>query len=303
MIHTASFNYETYEDAGVGVNAAFLCDISQELSNQLSRNVRQGQYYKVVGIDMTLDIPESLPLIETTKCTVKGRLRYFAPTQGRCAAYRAGFKTVMAQMKAAGITPSKNKAYDFRVTPREIDNYYPNPVFGPIYNLATLDGTNRLSLTDGTSVGAELFDTHNLSVEPTATGTPAFSEGLTSRMMGTPLDFVLDEGFIQGGNPNIANTEMEEISFVMAWDGENEQAVPFNWRPDPALYLPIMCGHVEIVLDEIVADGDEPGPPPTFAGVEINCAIHVAGWKSIMSDPKTKSTSSTKSHGKKTSKK
>jgi hypothetical protein len=43
-----------------------------------------------------------------------------------------------------------------------------------------------------------------------------------------------------------------------------------------------MCGQVEIVFDEIVGDG---AIIPDIDGVEVNVAIHIAGWKSILGSP------------------
>ena len=47
QIHTVNYNYEIAEAATKGPSNAFLCDLSQSLSEQLQRNVRQGNYYKI----------------------------------------------------------------------------------------------------------------------------------------------------------------------------------------------------------------------------------------------------------------
>lgn len=288
QIHTLNYNFETLA-TGTGTSNAGLCDISQELSSQLQRNIHQAQYFKCVGIDLTLDSAEG-GIFGGDKATVKGRLRYYAPTQGRCEAYRSAFKAMMSQMKLQGVNHQLNKLYDFRVTLRD-QAFYAMNVLNPsteLFNLATLDGINMLSLTDGTIPGSEIFDQHNRDVEPVEVGVPNFSPGLTTQI-GTVVaqtDFVMKEGLIQGGNPNHASLEMEEIPFVLAWDPANEQAVSLQWRPDPALYIPIMCGQVELVLDEIEASG---APAPILDSVEVNVAIHIAGWKSILSAPKRNS--------------
>lgn len=285
QIHTLNYNLETFSSAVapgvIGNNGGMLLDCSQALSSQLQRNIHQAAYFKCVGIDLTLDSPESLALMGGTKGSVKGRLRYFAPTQGRCEAYRTAFTQMMAQMKERGIDHRHNKMYDFRVTLRDPAFYPLNPVFSPLFNLATLDGLNILSLTDGVIPGSEIFDTHNLSVVPAETAVPVFSEGLTTQI-GTvvpPTDFVKQEGLIYSGTANTAMTGLEEIPFVLAWDQDNEQAVSLQWRPDPVLYIPLMLGQIEIVFDEIVADG---AVAPDQDGVEVNIAVHIAGWKSIL---------------------
>jgi hypothetical protein len=278
-------------DTHIGNNQGMLLDSSQALSSQLQRNIHQAAYYKCVGVDITLDTPEGV--IGGTSGTVKGRLRYFAPTQGRCSAYRTAFKQMMSEMKNQGINPSQNKLYDFRVTLRDYPANYPlnNLTLNKVLNIATLDGINTLALCEAASVGQSLFDAHNEQVLPVETTPPNFSSGLSTQIevaLGQQTDFVSEEGFIQGGNPNFASCEMEEIPFVLAWDSgafSTQQAVALQWRPDPALYIPLMLGQMEIVFDEINAIGEGAGEDP---GVEINVAMHIAGWKSILGSPKSK---------------
>ena len=126
------------------------------------------------------------------------------------------------------------------------------------------------------------------------TTTPNFASGLETQQgrVHGQSDFVLSEGLIQGGNPELANEDFEEIPFVLAWDIDNEQAVSLQWRPDPALYLAVMCGQFEIIFDEVAAEG-APGPG-YLDGIEVNVAFHIAGWKSIMGNPDKKRRSSKK---------
>lgn len=286
QIHTVNQNLEL--PLSVAVNNPWLVDLSQELSTQLERNIRQGQYYKIVGIDMTLDTPELDPGgDESSKGTVKGRLRYFAPTRGRCAAYRLAFKQMMEQMKNQGISVRDNHLYDFRVLPRAHSNYTTSLTQNPVFNLATLNGVDLLALVENGGAEFELFTNHNETVEPVVTTTPNFPSGLETQQgrVHGQSDFVLEEGLIQSGNSEFANTEFEEIPFVLAWDIDNEQAVSLQWRPDPALYLAVMCGQFEIIFDEVAADG---ATIPAFDGIEVNVAFHIAGWKSIMGDPDKK---------------
>lgn len=294
QIHTLNYNLETTPVAGIGTTKGMLMDISQELSSQLQRNIHQAAYFKCVGVDLVLDSPET-GLLTGDKGSCKGRLRYFAPTQGRCEAYRTAFRQMMTQMKQSGINPSMNKQYDFRATLRDIADYQVlNPFFHPLKNLATMNGTDVIALADGPTVGSSIFETHNNGLEPQS-GTPTFSSGLTTQIgTVTPqTDFVLQEGLIQSGNPDFASLEMEEIPFVLTWDPENEQAVSLQWRPDPALYIPLMCGQMEIVFDEILADGS---PTPPLDGIEVNVAIHIAGWKSILSRPKSRISKKRRTH-------
>ena len=302
QIHTVNYNYEIATNATVGPSNAVLCDLSQHLSSQLQRNIRQGNYYKLVGIDAIIQSPESSDIIdlEGTEGFVKGRFRYFLPTQGRCEAYRTAFKQMMEQMKSRGISPRDNVMYDFRTTLRGYSNYGINQLgfFDSLTlkNLATLDGQTVLALTENTATGTEVFDTHNENINNKNTGVPAFTSGLNTQIstLVSPTDFVLEEGNIYEGNHMIADTQMEEIPFTLAYsvvDGEmNSQ--PLQWRPDPVLYLAIMCGQVEVVLDEIAADG---ATGVALDAVELDFAFHVAGWKSIMGAHKDTKHSSKKS--------
>lgn len=296
QIHTVDYNLEIGEAADTGPSNAFLCDLSQSLSTQLQRNVRQGNYYKLVGIDAVIQQPENIPSLGGKEGFVKGRFRYFLPTQGRCEAYRTAFKQMMEQMKSRGISPGQNVMYDFRTLPRGLTNYDLNAIMSqPLKNLATLDGQTVLALTANTQTGTEVFDAHNENINNKNTGTPAFSPGLNTQIstLITPTDFVLNEGNIYSGNHMIADTELEEIPFTIAYSIEAGEmnSQPLQWRPDPALYIAIMCGQVEIVLDEIHADGGD----ELFQGVEVDFSFHVAGWKSIMGAHKDSKSKSKKS--------
>jgi hypothetical protein len=61
----------------------------------------------------------------------------------------------------------------------------------------------------------------------------------------------------------------------------------FSFRPDPALYVAILCGQLQIVIDEI----DLPAGTPS---VTLEVAAQVSGWKSIMGNPDKKKRSSKK---------
>ena len=136
QIHTAnlSVNVNTVGDKAI-------VDLPGILTNQLQHMVRQGQFFKVVGIDMTC-----ADLVGTQgEVAVSGVIRYYAPTQGRCAAYKNAYRAVREGMKLQGINVRGNKHYDFRV-PMSIPSVYVN---GPDFkNQATIDGTNALTLDD-----------------------------------------------------------------------------------------------------------------------------------------------------------
>jgi hypothetical protein len=260
-------------------------DVSGLLTKQLQHLVRQGNFFKVVGIDMTVS---DFATPGDTGGQITGYLDYFTPTRGRCAAYRAAFRATANAMKLQGITMRSNPQYDFRVSFANNSVY---PGSQQIKNHSTLDGTDGLSLIEPAGARSGVFAVHNQSVTPVTTGAPSFGTGYnTMGVQNTPTDFVLQEtatGYT--GNPMFADGDYESIPFQMTFTpGSTDVSTTFNWRPDPALYVAMMTGLIQIRLEELDFDGGA-------AALELNTAIHIAGWKSIMGDPSTKSRRSRKS--------
>ncbi len=79
-----------------GQDQIWTLDLSTLLSRQLQQQVRQGNYFKCVGIDMSLQGLDQ-DGDTTGGGQVSGTIRYWAPTKGRCAAYRSAFQTVMSR--------------------------------------------------------------------------------------------------------------------------------------------------------------------------------------------------------------
>lgn len=224
---------------------------------------------------------------------VTGRIKYFAPTRGRVMAMKNGYYATQRAMKLQGISKS-NKLYDFRVTPKD-ESYY-NAKLGDdttFMNLATLDGSNPLTLLDNPAGSpgrvTSLFDAHNDNIEPITLGTPTFGGGLSIQSSGVtpPNDFVLNEGLIHEGRSAFADTNYEYIPFTVEYDGEatGKSALQFEWQPDPQLYLSVLGGWFEIQLDQVDAEFD--GVLGIAADLEV--AIEIAGWKSILGSKKKKS--------------
>jgi hypothetical protein len=259
-------------------------DIPGELTEQLQRLVRQGCFYKLVGLDLTVNSQTATG--EGGKIT--GVFRYFAPTQGRCAAYRAAFKTMAEQMSIQGVSMRDNKMYDFRV---DLNNETTG-LKSVLKNQATLDGTLGLSLINSDD-RYSVFATHNNSQKPQFGGTAdeQFTEGFNTLLQSGAgnTDFVLNDSIMYTGNEHFASNQYEEIPFEVAFgDQINETAVTsFQWRPDPALYIAIMTGQLEMVLDNVYVDDNS-------ISLQLNCNFMVSGWKSIMGDPDKKKKSSRK---------
>ncbi len=254
-------------------------DLSGLLTDQLQRMVRQGNFFKTVGIDMNLDLGGG-----ATGGQVTGWLRYYAPTKGRCDAYRGAFKAMKDVMKIQGINHMTNPLYDFRCA-------FNDDSPAGFANQATLDGTTGLVLHSLASPRASVFGIHNESVTPTYQGTTAelYSEGFDTILQtgGAATDFVLNDAIPYTGNTNEAAVGWEYIPFSLSWEpGAQTGPVTLEWRPDPALYLAIMSGLIQIYIEEASITG------PGY--LNLNIAVMVSGWKSIMSERRHRKRSSKK---------
>ncbi len=278
QIHTV--NYSTPLVFGSSTPQNFInIDLPGQLTEQLQRNIRWGQYFKVVGIDMTIDTVGTLGGGQ-----VVGYLRYFAPTRGRCDAVKGAFRSMREQMKLQGVSMSDNKMYDFRAP---LNNFSHTNL--PAYpNRATLGGPDALALVHDANEYASIFHVHNRSQQPQYTGTAGeqFQPGFETLLQpdgSTATDFVINDTVMYTGNENYADTEYETIPFTMSWTPDStDLAVSVQWRPDPALYLAVLCGQISMVIEEANYDGGNE------QGLNIDVAVHVSGWKSIMGNPDKK---------------
>jgi hypothetical protein len=251
-------------------------DIPFELSSQLQRTIRQGCMYKIVGIDMT--VSESGATGGGGQ--INGFLRYYAPTKGRCEAYRAAFDAMRKQMQIQGISMRDNPLYDFRVGFNDETTGFRNQ--------AALDGVSGLCFSKVADARASVFGVHNESVKPQYTGAAGdlFKAGFDTLLSKAPaeVDFVLNDTVMYTGNHDAASTDFETIPFQLSYaPGSTDVSVSLQWRPDPALYLAVMGGLFQVYIDE--ADGDSGA---TALRLEVN--VMVSGWKSIMGQPDKKKT-------------
>jgi len=281
QIHTANFVVPAVVTTPIN---SHLIDLAGELSTQLQTMVRQGNYFKVVGIDASVS---DLSGAATTG-VVSGRLNYYAPTRGRCEAYKNAYRAVRKGMELQGINVRGNKNYDFRVPLRPFSTYANSASF---LNAATIDGTNELCLNGAVSDTDDIFHQYNANLQPTQ-GTVTFNEGFGLPGAGTaPVDFVLQEGEIFDPTQlRSASANYESIPFQLAYNSTNT-AYEMEWRPDPALYLAVMCGMFHVEFDQV--------DDPAGAGLTVQFAIHVSGWKSIMGNPGKKRSSKRRRRGRK----
>ena len=289
QIHTVN-----YELAGPGVPAAgkFLIDLPGQLTSQLQTMVRMGNYFKVVGIDMSLRNIGGTAVLDPQ--TVSGTINYYAPTRGRCEAYKQAFRAVRKGMELQGINMRGNRHYDFRVPITEPSSCLNGAEF---LNQATIDGTNNLTL-DGSagSVTDEVFTVYNSNIQPEQTATVDFAAGYgLPGAPGTPTDFVLNEGeYYEGSLTRNASLDYESIPFQLSYghDSTTNTATAFEleWRPDPALYLAVLTGQFVIEIDSSSSSSSD---------LMIDLAVHVSGWKSIMGNPGKKRSSKRRRRGRK----
>ncbi len=259
-------------------------DLPGQLTEQLQTMVRAGTYHKVVGIDMTLDTVGTVGGGQIT-----GFFRYFAPTRGRCEAFRAAFKAMKQQMTNQGVTTRTNPLYDFRAPINDAAH-----ASGVFPNRATLDGRTGLALRNDNDPGASIFGVHNTTVRPQYTDADnlLFSDGFDTLLAnldeGNATDFVLNDTVPYTGNRNAASIEYEEIPFMLTWTPDStDLAITWQWRPDPALFLAVLCGQLSCVIEEINVDEGA-------SALNLNVAIMVSGWKSIMGDPSKRKRSNSK---------
>lgn len=278
LIHNVNFRAGPF----TAVNQHYNIDLPGELTEQLQRMVRCGTYHKLVGIDMTAEFTG----IGQQAATVTGSIRYYSPTKGRCEAFRSAFRSMAEVMKTQGISMRDNEMYDFRVPINNIA-----ALNDPFPNRATLDGTNGLALTHAVVPGASVFGVHNEGVQPTSTTAAGsvFTSGFDTILQGSGgTDFVLNDVLPFTGNPDNASEEFEEIPFTLSYIPTTGapsyyagQVDMFSYRPDPALFLAIMCGQLQINIDTLDL-------PAGSASVTLETSVQVAGWKSIMGDPTKK---------------
>lgn len=274
MLHSVTFS----QNLSDGFAGYYNHDLAGQLTEQLQRMVRQGNFFKVAGIDLGLTVAGS-SATTSLGATVSGKLRYYAPTRGRCAAYRGAFKAMAEAMKVQGITMRNNAFYDFRVPLRDTSQYSNTT---PFANGATFNGETELVMNGVAPEG--VFQVHNESVQPIQTSA-TFSPGF-GVFGNADNDFVLNEA-TQGfqGNEMIADDEFEEIPFQLSLDTstsqENNSTLTWQWRPDPALYLAVMAGQFELHIETTQIEA-------TGGVVELTVNYSVAGWKSIMGNPDRK---------------
>lgn len=287
LIHTIKHNLY----GAILEDKRYLFDNASALSTQLDHMIRHGNTFKLCGIDMvalgqdaTGDIKGGL--------SMSGEFRYYTPTAGRCAAFRAAFHSARKIMNIQGIKMSDNKQYDFRV-PLADPALYENG--GYFFTAATLQGGagTGLALYHATT-DQSVFGAYNANLEPDSEAVPTFNAGLATAFDTAPTDLILNPGRLySGASVPHANTTLEAIPFQLVWepdDADSKTATPtYMFRPDPALYISVMTGQIELYIEYLEYHDDA-------SQANIDISFYFAGWKSIMSDPKKRRSKRGKKH-------
>jgi len=276
QIHTVR-DLSSLDLSATGLDGVRRIDLAGLLTENLQNMCRQGNYYKLVGIDIGVTPNTTGP---ADGGSIAGYFRYYAPTKGRCAAFRHAFKAMADQMSMQGVPMRENKNYDFKVALTDSSTLQNN-----LKNQATLDGTNGLALK-ANNAGSSVFGVYNKSIQPTNLNTPTgdlFDEGFDTLLQSGAgkTDFVLNEAQIYSANDDFASETFEQIPFSVSFS-PGARTLSFQWRPDPALFVAVMTGNLEMVVTDLDLDG-------VATALDVDCQFMVAGWKSIMSDPATKS--------------
>jgi len=136
---------------------------------------------------------------------------------------------------------------------------------------------------------------HNSGVRPTYTDTAGnlYSEGFSTLLSSAGTDFVLNDTTPYTGNHAEASESFETIPFQLKFSSDVANAsgiATFQWRPDPALYLAVLCGQFEVMINT----NDDSEPLATTPLTTLNVSVMVSGWKSIMGNPDKKKRSKKK---------
>lgn len=263
QIHTVNYTLDN-----VAANDFGLIDLAGQLSNQLQHRVRMLSTFKVVGIDIAV--------VGHGEAAVSGDLKYFAPTQGRVEALKQAWLACKEMMKLQGIKYWNNLNYDFRPPMADPATFTLTGALGSDFgNQASLESVGgvpgALCLVDGPGGYKTVFDTYNENISPGLPAAPSFSSGFNVIEAGTAGDMVLNEEDYLISRVPVASPDPERIPWQIAFDaGSDAASTTFMWRPDPALYLSVLTGQFAFFC-ELSSE----------TTVDLELAIHVAGWKSI----------------------
>lgn len=301
QIHTVSHEFPNLTTS-LAADSKLLIDLPGELTRQLQHMVRMMQSFKVVGIDMSFG-----PIVNASGITasMSGQIQYYTPTKGRVEALKMAYKAVRRMMKLSGVDPKDAITYDFRPLIRDPADFENG---ADIANQASIEDNGLATcLAFGPAGSSNVFDTYNIGIQPQQTvGSVAafpvgFDIGLRSNV--PSQNWVLNQKVLLSSETDpLASDDVESIPFELsctAADANVSLATSndFQWRPDPALYLSILTGQLIVHIEESAAE-DSAGAP-SMNSTQLDIAVHVAGWKSILGSGKKRRHKRRGHHGRK----
>ncbi len=275
-----SGSFSNYSDGSGTVR--FLCDLSSELSAMYGKLIRQGSVFKINGIQVRLQNPNTLA--QDNSLSAAGRIAYYHPTGNRKKAWRNGFSAVQRLRRQHGL---KESGYDFRVALYEISGW------DQVDYQAWVKGENDLLVLGNNPSDPErsLFNVHNSALDtvtsPRDTGTSGF---------GTPYDtpgiLPQDVDFHENDNgyftPGRADIDLQEVGFQVAaagsFDDFGSGGDYAGWTNAQQINGPIwaMCGLLGVEVDTTIPDDSETQTQDS----EIHLYVDVESWTPIVKKKK-----------------
>lgn len=292
MVHTCSYDW-----SGVSQGSFGLFDFSRTLTETLQQMVRQGNIFKLVGLDIAV-LPDDG---DEGEGGVAGVMRFFQPTLGRCQAWRSAFFATQKWRKIQGVPHNYN--YDFRLgfdsAPEAAEKGefgYPTPNQAWLEYYASDDSEESpqgLYLINSAAANSNqsIFDVHNLGIDINdGEENPSFGQGWTPYSPYQSTDEKIDMDFVKhetpllvmnpAGKAKYAQVRPEEIGFQVSWSADGGSAIgggkstaAFQWRPVANEYLPVMCGLMEAqITDTVQTDADQ----------TLILTFYISGWKPLV---------------------
>lgn len=290
QIHTVSHEFD-HLSTSLASGSKFLIDLPGQLTLQLQHMIRMMQSFKLVGIDMSFGPTVGGSNLATS---MSGQIQYYQPTKGRVEACKMAYNSVRRMMKLSGVKPENAINYDFRPPIQDPDEIWVRNG-ADFFNQASVEDNGLATCLANGPGSANIFGLWNQGVQPRHTlginqWNPEEGFDIGLRTNTASADWTLNEGvYLQATTTPTASEELEYIPFELSYTAADAASgiatsSDLEWRPDPALYLSILTGQLIVHIEESSAV-DETGEP-AMDSTQLDISVHVAGWKSILSDGK-----------------
>lgn len=290
MVHTLSYNWDAAEQGQYGN-----FDFSERLTETFQQMVRQGNIFKLVGIDIAV-LPDSTAT-DQIEAGAAGVLTFCTPTLGRCQAWRSAFYATQKWRKIQGVPHNYN--YDFRLgfdaaAEAQSKDYFGFPTSNQAWleyyadddSEATYQGLYLLN-SQAANSQQSVFDVHNLGIDINdGEENPSFGQGWTPYSPYESADEKVDMDFVKNERPILvlnpagkakyAQTRPEQIAWSCSWTQDDDKGTstpPYQWRPVANEYLPVMCGLMQAYITDTVQEG---------SNQTLIFSFYIAGWTPLV---------------------